>query len=841
MSEFDRQVFDTLEPLVEAGFALHWLLPKSKRPVDEGWSRASRATLAGLTAAHQPKYNLGVRLGNPSELSCGGYLHAIDLDIRIDELTDEATTQLGKLLRGVDLSTLPIVISGSGGKSRHIYFVTDRPFYSKKLSVSEGKHRGADGKWHYDWEIELFGTGKQVVLPPSIHPDTGKPYAWLREFDFGLLELGIAPEIPAETLERITEAQSETYAFESRPPLEFKPGQLEGDLAAIPDGKIDDYHDWVMLGQALHHQFGAGDEGYDLWIEVSKRSSKFSERGMRSKWRGFGRNRRQPVTMGTIRAWAIEARQEAMIADFEDFDDAFEGGDQSEKNQAVSRENAGVESGDLDIDSMLGETDETDLLGGASDGQGEPGAGEKKPELHWLSLLHINPETQDIKATLHNISLMVRNDPRIANVPQVNEFTQEVVQRVAPGKKSQRKKAAKPTKQLDGRVWQVTDPVNGTLWSDTHDSALRDAFEAPKSQGGYGIKISDRDLHASIDTAASENRFHPVREYLSALKWDRAPRVEQMFVSYLGAPDDAYTRAVARLVLVAAVARVFEPGHKFDYAVILEGLQGKRKSTFINKLGKSWSAELDGDFHNHKEMVELMQGSWIMEIPELSGFNKTDVRALKAFISRQVDKTRLAYAKRAQAYARQCVFIGSTNDREYLKDDTGGRRFWPMLCQVDSIDIERLEGNVDQLWAEAYVMYRAMRKQKPVGDLPLYLVDPLALEIAESLQETRRVEGAEEALGGAILDWLEQPVLSGDGFENEAPEPRLRTCLVEIAVEGLGYTLKDYQRDRALAFQIGRAMGAMPGWRRVEDKATSRRYFEKWGRQRTYERVISTK
>jgi hypothetical protein len=154
-------------------------------------------------------------------------------------------------------------------------------------------------------------------------------------------------------------------------------------------------------------------------------------------------------------------------------------------------------------------------------------------------------------------------------------------------------------------------------------------------------------------------------------------------------------------MMVGAVTRIFEPGHKFDFAVILEGLQGKRKSTFIRPrppLVRRTRRRLP----RPKQMIELMQGAWIMEIPELSGFSRADVRAIKAFISRQKDRARLAYARRAGEFPRQCIFIGSTNDREYLKDDTGGRRFWPMLC-TRRRDRHRPPGtaNVDQLWAEA--------------------------------------------------------------------------------------------------------------------------------------------
>lgn len=581
----DTAVLAAVAPLRAAGFALHWLHPREKRPIGDDWSERPVLSIEQLRATHRAGNNLGVRLGEPS-IVADGYLHVLDMDIRVPDLKDEAWEALAELFPNLNIADLPCVQSGSGAESRHLYLITDKPFRSKKLRTSEGKHRHFDKKkgrdvWSYDWEIELFGTSKQVVVPPSIHPESGKPYLWLREFDFAVLDLGIGPFMPSAAIERLAVAEHATYEFETREPLTFGPGQLDRLLADIPAERIDDYHDWITIGQALHHQFGGSDAGFELWLTHSARSPKFDPKDRRNllrKWRGFGKNRRKPVTLATVVEWA-----------------------------------------------------------------------------------------------------------------------------------NRRRNAAKGTPQLEGRIWHVTDTLNGELWSDDRDFDIRAILEAPGTQGGYGIKVTDRDLKAAIVLSANGSAFHPVREYLESQAWDGTPRVENLFRDYVGAPDDAYSRSVSRLMMVAAVTRIFEPGHKFDFAVILEGLQGKRKSTFIQTLGKSWFAELDGDFHDPKQMIELMQGAWIMEIPELSGFNRGDVRSIKAFISRQKDRARLAYARRAGSFPRQCIFIGSTNDKEYLKDDTGGRRFWPMLCTAAEIDIAGLEANVDQLWAEALVLYKAMR------------------------------------------------------------------------------------------------------------------------------------
>ena len=392
----------------------------------------------------------------------------------------------------------------------------------------------------------------------------------------------------------------------------------------------------------------------------------------------------------------------------------------------------------------------------------------------------------------------------------------------------------KGTKQLDGPVWVLHDPVNGDLWTEEKDHAVRDLIETPTRQGGYGIRISDRDLKAAVDIVARENSFHPVREYLERQVWDGKPRIETLFVRYLGAKDTPYSRSVARMMMVAGVARVMKPGHKFDFAVILEGLQGKRKSTFIRILAKNWFAELDGDFHDSKQMVEIMQGQWILEIPELQGFARSDVRAIKAFISRQSDKVRLAYARRAQIYHRQCILVGSTNDRKYLRDDTGGRRFWPVPCRVKEIDTDRLEAEIDQFWAEAVVAYRAMRERHGEHrDLPLFLTDEAAQTEATLIQEDRRVETAEDALAGRIEAWLDTPEHDGNGFEDEddpVGELRLETCLVQIWVECLGRDIAAY--NQITAQHLGRALDQIETWHSTGVRKRMGRY----GLQRVFAR-----
>lgn len=835
-------VLSAILPLVEAGAACHWLRPRSKAPLSEGgWSTAPVASASYLTRTYREGYNVGIRLGEPSCLS-GLYLHLIDLDIRKPELADVAWARLLELLPGA--RTMPTVRSGSGGESRHIYFLTDRPFDSRKLAVSDGFEMVADPKTgreikKRDWEIDLFGTGKQAAMPPSIHPDTGKPYVWERPLDLDGLDLGLGPVVDSAVVAgwgaRRTAAGPDDV--NAKPALGLTLAEAKAALDDLPfDEWCEDRDGWLQVGMALHHEFDGSEDALDLWNEFSSRSGKFDPEDQERVWRSF-RKKSNSVRMATIIKAAATAR---LVAQFDDLDEGGE--DDLGLGDDDDLSDLGLDLNPPAPAARAAAADDLSDLFGAEHVTPEAATPEALKEhpvtnpdnREWRQLLHLN-EDGVVKATLHNLEIILRHDPRTRGIARFNEFTQEVVYRGEPGRVRQRKKAPKAARQLLGPIWKLRDPVNGDLWTDEKDNAIRAVLEAPTTQGGYGIRVSDRDLKAAVDLVARDASFHPVREYLNGLAWDGVPRMAGLFTRYLGAPDTPYTREVARLMLLGAVVRAFEPGHKFDFVVIYEGLQGKRKSTFISTLAKNWFAELDGDFHDTKQMVELMQGAWIMEIPELQGFSRADVRVIKAFISRTEDKTRLAYARRARVFPRQCIFNGSTNDRAYLRDDTGGRRFWPIECTVTEIDTDHFAANVDQVWAEAVTVYRQMRKEKPFGLLPLYLTDPEARAEAEAMQESRRVESAEDGLAGRIAAWLDTPI--DPDFEDltVAPAHRRRrneVCLIEIYEELLGGDPKAYAGQASISQALGRAMKRVQGWTQVGTRKTA-----KYGPQRVYRRV----
>jgi predicted P-loop ATPase len=205
-----------------------------------------------------------------------------------------------------------------------------------------------------------------------------------------------------------------------------------------------------------------------------------------------------------------------------------------------------------------------------------------------------------------------------------------------------------------------------------------------------------------VNDVAQLNGFHPVRDYLDALQWDGKPRVDRWLITYAGAEDSEYTRAVSAIKLIALVRRIRQPGCKFDEMLIFEQpTQGTEKSSALAILAvnEDWFADDLPLNVDSKRVIEALRGRWIVEIAELSGMKRADVEHVKALLSRQIDRARMAYGRFTVEVPRQCGFFGTTNKGEYLRDTTGNRRFWPV--RVQRFDLDALRRDRDQLWAEA--------------------------------------------------------------------------------------------------------------------------------------------
>ena len=369
----------------------------------------------------------------------------------------------------------------------------------------------------------------------------------------------------------------------------------------------------------------------------------------------------------------------------------------------------------------------------------------------------------------------------------------------------------------------------GDLVNDTDISIIKGRIE--RMHGIY----NDAKLNDAIEQVSSDNAFHPIKLYLESLTWDGVPRIDTFLVDYMGAEDNAYTREAFRKMLLAAVTRIYEPGRKFDTALVLYSEQGVGKSTLIQRLSKGWFNDSLTNLSG-KESYEAIQFAWLVELAELSALRKSDVEAVKNFISKREDTYRGAYARRVKTHKRQCVFFGSTNDDEFLKDATGNRRFFPVgvkrTRKTRLIFEPEFDAIVDQLWAEAMEGYM-------LGEA-LTLSDE-----AEAIAGGTREEFTERTpIQGLIEEYLDRlfpadyedrflaqrlDFLNGDLGE-EGTETKNSFSLIELWTEALGRRKDEYTVVKAR--ELSNAVKALKGWKR--DKQARQKIY---GPQVIYRRV----
>lgn len=314
--------------------------------------------------------------------------------------------------------------------------------------------------------------------------------------------------------------------------------------------------------------------------------------------------------------------------------------------------------------------------GSAAGGGGEP-TDRSGPEWAWMDLL-VRTDKGGLRATLHNVVTILDNDPAWAGLYRLDAFAAQIYRtREAPW-------GAEP-----GPLTDVDGGEIAAWLGHPHN---------------YGLSVKSGMALEAVEVLATRRQFHPVRDYLDRLQWDGIERLPHLMWMVFGAARNEYTAAVGKNLMISAVARVRQPGCKVDTMVILEGDQGAGKSSAVRALaGPEWFSEML-ESPQHKDFYQNLQGRWIIEIPELQAFNKADRNKIKAAISAQEDTYRPSYGRYARQFKRQCIFVGTTNDDAYLKDETGARRFLPVRC--GTIDLEVLHELRDQLWAEADARFK---------------------------------------------------------------------------------------------------------------------------------------
>lgn len=436
-----------------------------------------------------------------------------------------------------------------------------------------------------------------------------------------------------------------------------------------------------------------------------------------------------------------------------------------------------------------------------------------KEEKNWLAKMDVN-RWGKYESNAKNVKLILDNDPNLANKIAIDDFAHRAI-------------------ILGDLPWRKKE--RSGQWKDEDDKSLRNYLDEVYDIRGNGL----------IDDALSEimmhNAFNPIKDYLNNLVWDEIPRLETLFIDYLGADDSQFNRVVTRKALVAAVARVFNPGVKFDCVLTLIGKQGQGKSYILKRLGKEWHSDSIATVQG-KEAMEQIQGFWIIELAELSAIKKAEFETTKQFITKQEDAFRCAYGKRTERYPRQCIFFATTNTTDFIRDQSGGRRWWPVVVDKSKRSLSPFSDLtdiiVDQIWAEAVKVYRE-------GE-PLFLNGAME-DVAKEIQDSHTEESP---LAGMIREYLDKLlptnwndlsigdrrdfINGNDGFSEDlmGTVPRDRVCALEIWVELLGGDPKRLERIKSM--EINDILRKTKGW---EQSKKSIRFGGLYGIQKGFIRV----
>ncbi len=628
------------------GFAIHWLRPKSKAPIENGWTTGPRAPWPFLVDRYKDGNNVGVRLGTPSKFPDGTYLSVIDCDVKSKD--PRHVKEMNAKLKELITAAAPEVSSGRGNGSKHLYVRTEKPsahytwaksdekvkvhMPSAKPSNKEVELLSKDEllkglRLRNAWEISVMGEGQQVVLPPSIHPDTGGPYTWVREIN----------------------------GIESMPMLAVRESQKGKDLGQVANDFTVAKYDLATLPESTRALITDGDNCDDrsaalFGVAVTMIRAEWTDDQIlsclteRDTYLGacaydHAKTTSRARAAQWVRKYTLNKARAELSAD-QDFEDEYV------ELPALPKEKIGAH-----VLELVGPPDWRKTLEMTGSGEGARA-----------------------KSTAMNLKKIFENE--------------------APG-------CFKRDEFANAELYGCDTPWGGKEGAEVQDiDIVRIKYWFARH---HRIEPSTDKINEAIAKLADENRYHPVRDFLDTLEWDGESRLSTWLKDYHDAEaPEPYLSAVSRKVVCAMIARVYEPGCKFDQVMILEGKQGCGKSTAVSILSNPWFSDAHitiGD----KDAVLAMRSIWVLELGELSGISKADTNLLKGFISSRVDRIRLPYGRRTENFPRQSILIGTTNPGDYLRDVTGNRRFWPV--NVGKCDFEKLRRDRDQILAEAKVRW----------------------------------------------------------------------------------------------------------------------------------------
>ncbi|NSW84444.1 MAG: virulence protein E, partial [Syntrophothermus sp.] len=416
----------------------------------------------------------------------------------------------------------------------------------------------------------------------------------------------------------------------------------------------------------------------------------------------------------------------------------------------------------------------------------------------WKEQLEFHHKTGDLLPTANNIELILSHGEWYGVLAYDAFRNTEVIRKDLPWRKKE-------------RPHRLYEPWLG------EDDDRRDHWFNKNYGFNSGVTIKK-----AFTEVTRGNKFHPIKSYLESHTWDGIERAEAIFIDYLGAADTHYTKQVTRKMLLAAIKRLYEPGCKFDEMLVLIGPQGAGKSSILAKLGGEWFSDSLRTFEN-KEAGEHLQSGWIFEISELSAMKRSEIEEVKAFLSKTEDRYRVAYDRAVSDFPRKCIFFGTTNTRDFLRDTTGNRRFWPVGVNPKEAKYNHWRQLTDeligQIWAEVLCWFKAGETLE---------LDDQAREEAVHQQAQHMESDPRE---GIIQEWLETPVQDEWG-EEQTDTMRIRVCAAQIWTECLG-NKKGSMRPWE-AKEICDILRHIPGWQERSGKASVPGY----GVQRVFERAL---